>query len=51
MKTITYVDHNTGEIYDTKAKAMAAYRAGTQIDLYDWSDALGEWVLRGYWEV
>lgn len=51
MTTITYVNHNTAEVYATKTEAMNAYRAGTQIDLYDWSDALGEWVLRGCWEI
>ena len=51
MNKATYVDHETGEIYETKALAMGAYRGGHQIDLYTWSDVLGEWTMRGYWEV
>ena len=34
MNKATYVDHETGEIYETKALAMEAYRGGHQIDLY-----------------
>lgn len=48
---ITYVDHTTGEVYENHAQAMDAYRNGHRIDLYDYSEALGEWVLRGFWEV
>lgn len=48
---MTYVNHETGEVYETKNEAMTAYREGIQIDLYGWSETLGEWVLRGYWEV
>lgn len=51
MNKVTYVDHETGEIYETKALAMEAYRGGHQINLYTWSDVLGEWTMRGYWEV
>lgn len=29
-----YVDHETGEIYETKALVIEAYRGGHQIDLY-----------------
>ena len=46
-----YVNHETAEVYENKTAAMEAYRAGQQIDLYGWSETLGEWVWRGYWEV
>lgn len=45
-----YIDHETAEVYETKDLAMAALRAGRQIDLYTWSNLYGEWMMRGYWE-
>lgn len=51
MKTAMYVNHETAEVYESKSEAMEAYRAGTQIDLYLWSEPLGEWTWMGYWEV
>lgn len=45
-----YINHETGEVYNTKNEAMDAYRRGTRIDLYAWSATLQELVMRGYWE-
>ena len=51
MNEAIYINHETGEVYETKAEAMEAYRNGVRIDLYGWSNVLGETVLRGYWAV
>lgn len=50
MSNINYMNHETGKVYATHALAMEAYRQGVRIDLMDWSETLGEWVMRGYWE-
>ena len=49
MKTVIYMSKSTGECWESKDKAMEAYRAGDEIRLMDWSDTLDCWVCRGEW--
>lgn len=51
MKTnINYMNKTTGEICDRHSIAMEWYRAGDEVALITFSEVLGEWVERGYWE-
>ena len=47
---ILFVNHNTAEIYDTKRQAVDALVAGDIIDLYVWSEKIGEYTYRTHWE-
>lgn len=51
MKTnIYYMNCATGEITDRRYLAMEWYRGGDKVALITFSEVLGEWTERGYWE-
>ena len=45
-----YVSKLTGEVVETHEEAMALYRAGHDIEYWDWSPTLNEMVNRMDWE-
>ena len=46
---IHYMNKTTGEVTDSHSIAMGWYRGHDEVALIDWSEALGEWIERGYW--
>lgn len=46
---LLYMSKTTGECWESREKAMEAYRAGDEIAVLDWSEALEEWVNRCDW--
>lgn len=46
---INYMNTITGEVTENHAEAMEWYRNKIAVKLIDWSEVLGEWVVRGEW--
>ena len=47
---LNYMNRSTGELTDNHEIAMDWYRNGAEVGLITYSEVLGEWVERGYWE-
>lgn len=47
--TLYYVNSQTGEMTESHAEAMGWYREKIDVELYNFSEVLGEWVKRGEW--
>lgn len=51
MRTnINYMNRATGEVTDRHYIAMEWYRNGAEVAIITFSEVLGEWIERGYWE-
>ena len=44
-----YKNKRTGEKTESHAKAMEWYRAKDEVQIWGWSETLGEWVCRLEW--
>lgn len=47
---MSYMNMNTGEITNSHREAVEWFRTGVNIGLYDYSEVLKEWIVRGIWE-
>ena len=44
-----YMNKRTGEVTENHAEAMGWYRAKDEVQIWGWSEVLGEWVCRMEW--
>ena len=44
-----FKNKRTGETTESHAKAMEWYRAKDEIEIWGWSETLGEWICRMEW--
>jgi len=44
-----FKNKRTGETTESHAKAMEWYRAKDEVEIWGWSETLGEWICRMEW--